>query len=55
MKVISNTALKMEAVRGMEGKETNTEGIRKEYDKNESMYQLDYEKSKSSVTVYNSI
>lgn len=55
MKVISNTALKTEAVRGMERKETNTEGIRKEYDKYESMYQLDYEKSKSSVTVYNSI
>lgn len=45
----------MEAVRGMEGKETNKEGIRKEYDKSESRDQSDSEKSKSSVTVYNSI
>lgn len=55
MKVIYNTVLKREAVRGMEGKETNMEDIRKEYDKSKSMDQSDSEKSKTSVSVYNSI
>ena len=55
MKVVCNTALNVEAIRGMGRNELNMESIRKKCDKNESIHQSDYEKSKSSITVCNAI